>query len=58
MSMFTRVCLPVSVHGHAHILHISRGYTFSLGCAVAEKNRRWHVFNIFVQQESAVKEIK
>lgn len=37
---------------------VSRGYEFSLGCAIAEKNKRWHVFNIFVQQVSAVKEMK
>lgn len=49
------VCLPISVHRCAQV---SRGYKFSLGCAIAEKNRRWHIFSIFIQQVSAVKEMK
>lgn len=56
MSVHVSAC--ISAQMCTHFTQVSRGYKFSLGCAVAEKNRRWHVFNIFIQQVSTVKEMK
>lgn len=50
------VCVPACIC--KTFTQVSRSYKFSLSCAIAEKNRRWHVFNIFIQQVSAVKEMK
>lgn len=51
-------CVCACLYLCTHFAQVFRGYKLFVGCAIAEKNRRWHVFSIFIQQESAVKEMK